>query len=235
MANGTKCKYHSLVPSSDAQKHLILRQIEELPVGSVISLEEPPFAVNVCLMDEELRIQTTCTDDYDDHPHVSTEAENERSAAAAAAVRHHMKLWAPYSMVQDRIIVPILAKRKKHNACERTIVRGGEHYSPSRIEIRQNFPIEPAFAATVYKAEGRTISHVILALAKRSAAMCDLTYEALCFALSRVKTKDGIRLLLNSRHPWETLEYIWTLRPDKKVQAFFQGYGRPARRSHEME
>ena len=104
------------------------------------------------------------------------------------------------------------------------MLKGGPNFIPSRIETRQNFPIEPAFAATVYKAEGRTILNVILALSRRSAAMCNMSYEALYVALSRVKTKDGIRLLLTGDSPWETLDYISALRPNKKVQAFFQGY-----------
>ena len=39
-----------------------------------------------------------------------------------------------------------------------------------------------------------------------------------------VKISIPIRLLLTGDSPWETLDYISALRPNKKVQAFFQGY-----------
>ena len=38
-----------------------------------------------------------------------------------------------------------------------TVIHGGRGFLPSRAEFRQCFPVEPAFAITVHKAEGRTI------------------------------------------------------------------------------
>ena len=84
--------------------------------------------------------------------------------------------------------------------------------------------MEPAFAATVHKAQGRTIEHVILALSQRGAAQCDMSYEAIYVALSRVKTRESIRLLLCQQVQWESLSYITKLEPDQFVKDFFSGF-----------
>ena len=45
--------------------------------------------------------------------------------------------------------------------------------------------------------------------------------------MSRVKHRNNIRLLLHGRtetHKWESLGYIYKLKPDISVPAFFAGY-----------
>jgi hypothetical protein len=68
------------------------------------------------------------------------------------------------------------------------------------------------------------IKHVILALSARGAAKCDMSYKAIYVALSHVKKKKSIRLLMCHRLGWESLSYIMALEPDQYVKDFFSGF-----------
>jgi hypothetical protein len=87
--------------------------------------------------------------------------------------------------------------------------------------------LEPAFAVVVDKAQGQTIKRVIVALSDRRGRKCQMNYESVYVANSRVKENDHLRLLLSGSTPasqWQSVEYISTLRPQKSVKAFFSGY-----------
>ena len=66
------------------------------------------------------------------------------------------------------------------------------------------------------KAQGQTIDRVIIALSKRKLSITDFQYACLYVALSRVKKKEHIQILLaeeeNKDLEWQSLLYINTLR-----------------------
>jgi hypothetical protein len=53
----------------------------------------------------------------------------------------------------------------------------GQSYCPSRIKICNHFPIDPGFAITFYKVQGRALRNLIVALSRRSLAACNLDYS----------------------------------------------------------
>jgi hypothetical protein len=109
-------------------------------------------------------------------------------------------------------------------------VYGSPFFPPSRVKLRQFFPIELAFAVTAHKAEGKTLSRVILALSHCEAKKCDFLYEQVHVALSRVKQSKHLRLLLIGRdeaEQWMSISYIDNLRQDPSIAFFFDGYRVP--------
>ena len=202
LVNGTRIRYHSIVPASDAQRTSIAAQQAAKPPGSVIHLDEPPLAVNVVLVDE-----------------------NEGQNVTRRSKRH----WKQVTLDnKGGIVIPILPVRK-NDRWTRTIVPGGEGYPPSRIKLKSHFPIELAFAITIHKAQGRTLDRVIIAVSDRTAENCQLKYASLYVALSRVRSRKDIRLLVNGSRggkftDWHSAAYITGLRPDSSITAFFAGY-----------
>ena len=71
--------------------------------------------------------------------------------------------------------------------------------------------------------KGRTIQKVILSISEHPFHFTQLKWEGLYVALSRVRKKDDIRLLLrfNDR---STMNYIINLEKNKFIKCFFDGY-----------
>lgn len=135
--------------------------------------------------------------------------------------------WKQFSMRTDKAVIPIFSS-KSLQRWKKTSIMGTQYYSPSRVEIRSIFPLEPGFAITIHKAQGRTIEKVILCLSKRNMHKLNPTYAALYVALSRVKCKEDIRLFLHhglsGKPDIEELIFIDNLKPDKSINAFLEGY-----------
>ena len=75
--------------------------------------------------------------------------------------------------------------------------------------------------------EGQTLDKVILALSYCKAKQCSLEYWQVYVALSRVKKREGIQLLLTGDDEvmkWWSIQYLHDLKPDASVQAFFAGF-----------
>ena len=135
-------------------------------------------------------------------------------------------MWKNYTLVQNRIIVPIVARRFKSERWDSCPVRGGDGFLPSQVDVSANFPIELAFAITIYKAQGRTLPRVILSLSHRRMQQCQLSYAAIYVALSRVKESNNIRLLVHDKNgtKLENIQYITALKPCPSIKAFFEGF-----------
>jgi hypothetical protein len=154
-----------LTPSSQEQQHFLQDSIASFPAGSVITLNEHPLLVNINLFELKQAILE------------STYLNKQEKAFVLAD-------YKPFSLIEGEIVVPVMAKQMKTNQYTHVKVQGGPGYMLSIIETRNHFPLEPAFAATVHKSQGRTLNKVILALSYRNAARCNLSYEALYVALS---------------------------------------------------
>ena len=105
---------------------------------------------------------------------------------------------------------------------------GGKDFQPSRAEVRPLFPLEPGIAITIHKAQGRTIQKVILSLSRWKIDNINPEYAALYVTMSSVRCKEDIRLFLHhglsGKPDIEDLLFIDTLKPDKSINAFFEGY-----------
>jgi hypothetical protein len=98
-------------------------------------------------------------------------------------------------------------------------------YKCSKVRVSNFFPVEPGFAITIYKAQGRTISKVILAISERQGNGCGLNYRSIYVACSRVKQKHDIRLLrFNDNGNRESLTYLTKLKADPCNLAFVEGF-----------
>jgi hypothetical protein len=207
LVNGTRIRYHSIVPIDVQQKDELEQALRTAVPGDVITLTRPPAFVNVCLVDEEESVEKT-------------------------------QLWHNDTIVQGKVIIPILANRHRvQDHDSKTIVPGGFLYRASKVDIRSNFPLEPAFAITVHKAQGRTMEKVILAISHKKGFLCNLTYASLYVALTRVRQKSDIRLLLMgpTTHQWSTLTYLTSLKPDRALRPYFVGYEKSTSKWNEKE
>ena len=137
-------------------------------------------------------------------------------------------VWKNITLVQGRAVVPLIARRTTRRSDKSYIaIPGGLLFHPSRICIQNLFPVEPAFAMTVDKAQGRTLQKVIVALSSKKGKKCQLDYASICVALSRVHDSNDIRFLVmgDTEHSrLESLRYITTLTPDKCVKSYFHGF-----------
>ena len=78
---------------------------------------------------------------------------------------------------------------------------------------------------TVHKAQGRTIHRVVIDLTEHPLHINRMKYASIFVALSRVKSKDHIRLLKHSNMSLKrSYEYIESLKPDENVVRFYDGF-----------
>lgn len=202
IANATRTQYHSL-SLTKAQEQFVLNAKATQAFGTIISLEAPPLFVNVALVDEEKELKGRKRKRHPANPTIEA--------------------WKDLTLVPGRVVVPLAPVRNKSNAFEKTVVSGGITYAPSRVEIKNRFPVEPAFSITVHKAQGQTLEKLIVALSHRAATFCEMTYEGIYVSTSRIQETESMRLLLH-RNQQDSLTYLTTLRPNKAIKAFFAGF-----------
>ena len=126
----------------------------------------------------------------------------------------------------DNPVIPIYHKSCRWDT-RSTVIHGGSGFQPSRAIFRQYFPVEPAFAITVHKGEGRTMDRVIVALSHSEAKGCNFSYAQLHVALSRVQYSEHMRLLLTGNSEWKkwmSIRYIESLEADPSVSFYFGGF-----------
>ena len=142
LANGTEIKYHSRSFEDQEQKRQFKLKCSQAEPGDVITLDEPPTAINVELFA-----------DFDGD-----------STSEAAKKKRERKEWldgGKGSMVDGRVVIPISLKDgKKGIEFDTNYVSGYSrldlgtiYYQDSQLRIRDHFPIEPAFSITVDKAQ----------------------------------------------------------------------------------
>jgi hypothetical protein len=200
LVNATPVQYHSLCIDNEYDLASIHATLLHASPGHIITLSVPPVTVNV-----ELFVHGKDREMFDDY-------QREFLISKSICGSH-------------RVVIPIVQGGSK--VTERVVVHGGAEFGCSRIRIKQHFPLELAFAITVNKSQGRTIGHVILALSYNRAQGCNMGLQEIYVALSRVRVRGNIRLLLKGATPAEkrfSLAYINHIRPDITVDSFFAGF-----------
>jgi hypothetical protein len=204
LVNGTRIRYHSLSFDSH-EKHLLFQKlVAETEVGKTLSLplDLRPETVNVELID------------------LSKESRQEW-------------LGQSLSLLPDKVVIPLSCHRKSRKMPRRMLVPGGRNgeYKCSKVRVRNFFPVEPGFAITVYKAQGRTLPKVILAVSERKGNGCGLDYRSIYVAFSRVKRKEDIRLLLFGEGGYrDSITYLTKLKADPCNLAFIEGFDENGRK-----
>lgn len=206
LTNATAAVYHSLVLDEYCQAELDMRLSEAQP-GQVITLNEPPHAVNM-----EIKVENKIS---------SRQALKALRSSQVGKVK-----YTPRDRNSSVFVVPVWKYKCKRDSSE-TTVRGGEGFYPSKVTLQKVFPIEPAFAITVHKSEGRTMSKVIIALSRCMAKGCDFSYAQVHVAFSRVRRGNDIRLLLTGDdevEQWRSVLYLSRLQPKPSIKYYFDGF-----------
>ena len=86
------------------------------------------------------------------------------------------------------------------------------------------FPFDLAFSITVHKAQGRTISRVVVDLSSHPTASTQMTFASVFVAMSRVRNGDHLRLLHHPGSFSRNYNYLTKLKPLDSVMAFYHGF-----------
>jgi len=223
LVNGIPVKYHS-IKFEEEHEQIVQEYLRRARPGEIITLPFRPLAINVEVFmpantpmsvmdalkefslahDQEAELQREGSDVEDDPDGSSNNNQD----------------WP--------IILPIYSQPCKWS--RPVLVQGGDGFAPSRVQLQAWFPVELAFSITVHKSEGRTLSRVIVALSQNPTAGCNFDHRKVHVALSRVRQREDIRLLLvgdTEGDQWHSLAYLEKLKPDPSIGFFFGGF-RPA-------
>jgi hypothetical protein len=180
-------------------------QIQTARPGEVITLPEHPVLVNI-----RLELDETMT-------------EEAKEALRTASI----------TSIAETVVIPITPlveewpTEKDGKPRQQTPVYGGPGYEPSRVQLQQTFPLQPALAITVHKAQGDTLEKAIIAMSHSPIPRCNFTYEQVHVAFSRVKDSNNLRLLLSGNdesEKWSSITYISTLQQDPTIAWYFMGF-----------
>jgi hypothetical protein len=220
LVNGSAVKCHSLVFSNATQIEAIRSLIlgsdgnEPLPPGSEIILEEPPVAINVAI-----------------EPTLDGKNPSKRRQCQLDVLRNHSVLHA-HDDPAEPIVIPIGPKKSSKSDSKKTYkFRSKSVLAPiSTVESYNMFPLDLAFSMTIHKAQGRTISRVVLALTNRPSSQLQMKFAAIFVAISRVQHTDHMRILYHPHIGHYTavakkyFKYLTELHPDKFVVQFYSGF-----------
>ena len=202
LANGTPIQLHSLTLTHHQLLHVesLMASVEP---GGTITLDEPPVAVNI-------KIGSL----HD----VKTKLSLRKTA--------QLKLLQKHSIVEDAVVIPLLKGNvRKHQSY--TVHSSGVI---GRVQTRDIFAYESAFAMTIHKAQGRTIPSVVLALSDRQNHTFQMKYAAIYVALSRVKHSSDLRILFHDSDKDArdlSLNYITNLKHSVHVLNYYAGFRPP--------
>ena len=208
LANGVEIKYHSLSFGTTEQDKLFKDELKTHD-SPVLDLNTPPAALNVELFAD-------FDGDSEDKKDENKRKRNE---------------WTHGSLVNDgRVVIQLPSRWGQINRKwkDESIAGSWEHgFSASTMPMKDHFPIEPAFAVTIYKAQGRTIRRLIIFVAQHPVPLLRMSWEGLYVALSRVKYRDHIRLAVDRstlEGEKKAMEYMVKLQKNKYTDWYFRGF-----------
>jgi len=209
LVNARSVIFHSLKFDDDGERYL-RHALRSASPGDVITMPKPPVSVNVLVQLEP---------------------------GIPSSVRQALRSLSLPGAPKSTALLPIYKSKSGRSDSQPTTVYGGDGFHPSKVVLRRFFPVEPAFAITVHKAEGRTMPRVIIALSHHPVAACNFSHAQVHVAFSRVRQGRHIRLLLTGEsevEKWLSLTYLGKLRPHPSIQFFFNGFKRslPPHQSH---
>ena len=128
------------------------------------------------------------------------------------------------SVDPEHIVIPL--KPSKNKKEKRYCYFNSSLLSPcSSATVSDPFPYELAFAATIHKAQGRTIKKVVVDLTEHPDGTLKLSFASVLVALSRIKERMDIRLIHHASMSFESAYgCITKLQPHPDVTAFYKGF-----------
>lgn len=211
LANGTPVVCHSLVLNKDCAE--VSKVMEEIdgpnapPYGTEIILNEAPIAVN-------FKIQTG----------LDGKQPSRAKKRQLDALRKHSIL----PETEEDIVIRVSERSDKSKTLK---MKNGSPLlgNVSSAAITPILAYDLAFAMTVHKAQGRTISRVVIALTARPLHRLQMKYASVFVGMSRVKEADHIRLLEHGRGSilgshQNKYGYLTNLLPQKSISMYDAGY-----------
>jgi hypothetical protein len=209
LVNSAPITLHSLNFSNPKEYKRIMGLItgpQALPYGTEIEID-PPLSVNV---------------------KVSPRLDNKEISPRRQIQLNHLQ---SLSITSNDIVLPITKSMSSHGSKYKTYsYASGNPLSPlSKVKTADVFPYDLAFSMTVHKAQGRTISRVVLDLTNFPTTFGRFNFAAVFVAMSRVEMGDHIRLLCHTKgsmpfDPIAHYQYLVGLRPDDDAMAFYHGF-----------
>jgi hypothetical protein len=122
--------------------------------------------------------------------------------------------WIGETLVEGKYVVPMGLRTKT------TLFK---NITPSGGSLKfYRHRIDPGFVITVHKIQGKTLDKIIIDLNERKGRLLKkITYAGLLVALTRTKTRNGIRILPLKKGT--NLNYLMDLRPSPAIQIFMSG------------
>ena len=161
LCNGTHAKYHSLV-LKHKEKEWLEEIIDRSQAGDEIMLHEPPIAINILIENPKI-------------------IENERVN------------WQQVLLEINKVVITIRRYSNNEISARASIIKAVPIHSQSllctlsMVAIVPNFPLQPAFAITVEKAQGQTLDRVIIAMSECDLSITNFKYSCLYIAMSCVR------------------------------------------------
>jgi hypothetical protein len=253
LVNALPLRMHSFTMDTAEDKAKVIEALSNTPIGEIATIPRP-ISINVSIEAkyfssrqlEILRRNSINAADPDDiEIDIRTRAGLSGRNASRTTNNNSMEIDKsafvysdsdsddnmPFSSnndneIEETITIPILASGSKRR--ERIQVKGKVGwFRPSRVSIKQCFPIDLDFVITVNRSQGQTLKKVILAISKRKCSQCNFKYAGIYVAFSRVRTKDDIRLLLTGNtdsQKWGSVTYIERLRPGPAFFSVIRGF-----------
>jgi Helicase len=212
LANGTSILCHSLSFFENMEYDLINKLIteQENNFGNFVTLPFPPASVNICVCGS-----------IDNKPITSKRQKQ-------LDFLNTVSILATDTSANDipNIIIPLPLSKSSMDKTKafKFILKNNLHSHLAQIIVNDQFPFELGFAMTNHKCQGRTMTHVILALTSRPTKQME--FAAIYVAMSRVKCRENIRLLIhNNADINESFKYISNLHANPFVLLFYAGFG----------
>jgi len=212
LVNGLKCTYHSIVPSCEEDRETIARACEE---GNflLVTLQQAPHCVNVEI-------------NPDDLGHLPQEGIDRLLQLSLDNPQWWDDDVDGAKTERKKIIIPIVPEHSGRDPFK--VYSMKEPFNTNLdAEYVAHFPLEMSLAMTVNKSEGQTLRKgVILALSKHQ--KCNFQHNGLYVAMSRTPENEDIRKFILGRTAHEkeqSIQYIYGLKPDISIPAFFRGFG----------
>lgn len=141
-----------------------------------------------------------------------------------------MKILETLSIIPGKIVIPITSSMRplKKDCFDRFHYRVNSTLTGSSLAtatVAPLFPFDLSFAMTVHKAQGRTIPRVVIDLTCPPENINKMEFAAVFVALSRSRSRAHQRLLPRQSSSFkDQYSYLYSLKPDVNVMAFYNGY-----------
>ena len=124
------------------------------------------------------------------------------------------------TLIPGRAVIPIFQRTRSRFEPVKSWETLNRLFPIEGVRYRSH-GVEPEFACTMEKGQSKTLSSVIVDL--NSWPGMHLSFEKLNVALTRVKTREDIRLMPTL--PGQNLDHLFCLRPDPRMLVWRAGFG----------